>query len=396
MPTNRQNVLTDMDLRNLIKKGGATAKSDGGGLTFTLSAAGAAAWVLRYRSGGRPVELTLGRYPDLTLALARRLASEKRVEIQQGRDPALEKRQAKAREDWTVRKLVSDYRQKKLSALAASTQRSYGRNLKRIDSSVGSMMVSAVSASDVVALIEKSKLGWVEANTLLIVLKEIFRLAAGRKLINVNPVLGVELAAIIGPRPPKKQRLMLSEKELREVMHAKVSRENLLSMRILLATGVRASELFQALRSNVFLDDARWHIPGSKTGVGMDIPLPPAVVDWFRELGQLNQHSAFVLPARTASRAERNGGDEHLGKDTIREAIDYWLDATKPSVRRFTPHDLRSTMKSHMRALGISHDISEMCLNHKLPGVVGIYDQYNYYAERRDAYGRWVEFLLNL
>jgi len=53
-------------------------------------------------------------------------------------------------------------------------------------------------------------------------------------------------------------------------------------------------------------------------------------------------------------------------------------------------------MKSHMRALGIGHDISEMCLNHKLPGVVGIYDQYNYYAERRDAYGRWVDFLLTL
>ena len=184
MPINRQNVLTDMDLRNLIKKGAATAKSDGGGLTFTLSAAGAAAWVLRYRSGGRPVELTLGRYPDITLALARRLASEKRVELQQGRDPALEKRKAKSREDWTVRKLVADYRLKKLSTLATSTQCSYGRNLKRVDASIGSMMVSEVSASDVVALIEKAMLGWVEANTLLIVLKEIFRLAAGRKLIN--------------------------------------------------------------------------------------------------------------------------------------------------------------------------------------------------------------------
>ena len=160
------------------------------------------------------MELTLGRYPDITLSLARRLASEKRVEIQQGRDPALEKRKAKVREDWTVRKLVADYRLKKLSTLASSTQRSYGRNLKRIDSNIGSMMVSDVSASDIFCLIEKAKLGWVESNTLLIVLKEIFRLAAGRKLINANPVLGVELAAIIGPRPAKRQCLMLSENEL--------------------------------------------------------------------------------------------------------------------------------------------------------------------------------------
>lgn len=396
MPRNQQNVLKDMDLRNFIKKGVAISKSDGGGLTFTLSAAGTAAWVLRYRSMGRPVELTLGRYPDITLALARKLAAEKRVELQQGRDPALEKRKAKSREDWTVRKLVADYRLKKLSTLASSTQRSYGRNLKRVEASIGSMMVSDVSAADVVTLIEKSRLGWVEANTLLIVSKEIFRFAAGRKLINTNPVLGIELAAIIGPRPPKKQRLMLSHAELREVMNAAVSRENLLALRILLATGVRASELFQARRSNLFLEEARWHIPSSKTDVGMDIPLPPAVVSWFQELGQLNQHSAFVLPARAASRVDRNGGDAHLGKDTIRESIDYWLDATKCSVRRFTPHDFRSTMKSHMRALNVSNEVSEMCLNHKLPGVVGIYDQYNYYEERREAYERWVDFLLSL
>ena len=96
---------------------------------------------------------------------------------------------------------------------------------------------------------------------------------------------------------------------------------------------------------------------------------------------------------RANSRAERNGGDTHIGKDSIRESIDYWLKYYDPPIRRFTPHDLRSTMKSHMRALGVSRDISEMCLNHKLPGVEGIYDQYGYYEERRNAYNLWVSFL---
>ena len=52
-----------------------------------------------------------------------------------------------------------------------------------------------------------------------------------------------------------------------------------------------------------------------------------------------------VLPAHSRGRAARQGGDTHVSKDTIREAIGYWLDAEKPAVRRFTPHDLRSTMK---------------------------------------------------
>jgi len=51
-------------------------------------------------------------------------------------------------------------------------------------------------------------------------------------------------------------------------------------------------------------------------------------------------------------------------------------------------------MKSHMRKLGISRDISEMCLNHKLPGVEGIYDQHSYYDERRVALEKWAGFLV--
>jgi integrase len=362
-------------------------------LTFTLSATGIASWVLRFRIGGKPEELTLGRYPDLTLSAARKLAAEKRVEVQKGNNPATEKRKDKSRKNWTVRQLVTDYREKVLVILAASTQRSYGRNLKRLENVLGAMQVREVEAADIVGLIERADLGWVEANTLLIVAKAIFRHAAGKKAINANPALGVELVSVIGPRPAIRQRLMLTVNEVHVLLNADMNRENLLSVCILLATGVRSEELYKGLRINVFLDEARWHIPGSKTGAAMDIPLATVVVEWFRELLSLNTRSRYVLPTRAASRAARHGGDAHLSKDAIREAIDYWIDNHKPSIRRFTPHDLRSTMKSHMRKLKISRDVSEMCLNHKLPGVEGIYDQYTYYDERRHALERWATFI---
>ena len=35
-------------------------KSDGDGLTFTLSKSGTASWVLRYRFGGKQREVTIG------------------------------------------------------------------------------------------------------------------------------------------------------------------------------------------------------------------------------------------------------------------------------------------------------------------------------------------------
>ncbi len=89
--------LSDVQLKAWVRDGARIAgKSDGDGLTFTLSAQGTATWTLRYRIAGRARELTLGRYPDLSLGEARKLAAAKRVEVQQVIDVAAIKQQKKA------------------------------------------------------------------------------------------------------------------------------------------------------------------------------------------------------------------------------------------------------------------------------------------------------------
>ena len=389
------NLLSDVQLRKWVRAGVPLAKSDGGGLTFTLSAAGAATWVLRFRHGGRRQEVTLGRYPDMSLAAARLKASKNRLALLDGENPADEVRKTKAHRDWTVRELIRDYRKLVLTSLAESTQSSYGRNLKRIENGMGAMSVQSVGPADVVAQIERVKTGWVELFTLWCALRAIFKHATGKKIIFASPCAGIQLEAIIGKRPAIRKRLMLTVDELSVLMNAKMKRDNLLAVRVLLATGVRVSELFTAQKMNVSLKEARWHVAQSKTGSAMDIPLAPCVVDWFSELFELSGNSVYVLPARRHSRLERADGDTHVSKDAIREAIDYWIDNHTPDIRRFTPHDFRSTMKSHMRRLGVSSDISEMCLNHKLAGVEGIYDQHSYYEERRAALETWSQFLVD-
>jgi hypothetical protein len=195
--------LTDLQLRHWIKAGQPLAKADGDGLTFTLSAAGVAGWILRYRHGGRRRELTIGRYPDIGLAEARGIATRKRVEVQQGRNPAAEKQKAKATaaRDWTVRDLAKDYRAKKLVSLAHSTQVSYGRHLKRVEKKLGALTVREIEASDVVALIEGAGLTWGESNMLLITTKRLFAHACGKRLINAKHCHGILLSALLGERP---------------------------------------------------------------------------------------------------------------------------------------------------------------------------------------------------
>lgn len=388
-------LLSDLQLKQWIKAAVPLTASDGDGLMFSLSSAGNAKWILRYRHGNQRPEMTLGPYPAIGLSEARSMALVKRAEIAQGKNPLAERRKAKAAvvKDWTVRQLAKDYREKILVNLARSTRVCYSRHLKRIENRLGTLGVREIEASDIVALIVDSKLTWGESSLLHITAKCLFTHGCGKRLINVNPCSGIMITALLGPRPPVRKRLMLTRAELQLLLNAPMKRANALAIRALLATGVRGEELFTAEWKNVHLDEARWHIPASKTGPAMDVPMAPIIVGWFKELRGLAGDSRYVLPARRRSRALRHGGDAHVSKDTVREAIDFWIAQYGPKVRRFTPHDLRSTMKSHMRALGVPRDISEMCLNHKLTGVEGIYDQHTYYPERRQALSTWAAFL---
>lgn len=88
--------LTEADLKTWLRDGVPLAgRSDGNGLTFTLSAKQVTAWVLRYRHHGKQRELTLGRYPSISLEQARDLAAEARSMIALGLDVAAVKQNEK-------------------------------------------------------------------------------------------------------------------------------------------------------------------------------------------------------------------------------------------------------------------------------------------------------------
>jgi integrase len=65
-------------------------------------------------------------------------------------------------------------------------------------------------------------------------------------------------------------------------------------------------------------------------------------------------------------------------------------------IEPFSIHDLRRTMRTQMAALGIDPIIAERCLNHKIPGVEGIYNRHEYFEERKVALARWADLLLDV
>jgi integrase len=398
----RANLLDDFQIRRWIAKGIPLARSDGDGLTFTLSSTGTATWVLRYRLGAnRRKELTIGNYPDVSLATARKVARERRVEIDQGKDPAAQKRAEKMRNAtaWTVRELVADYKQKKLTTALLAEGTIYSRRWdldKVILPKLAPMQVRAVTPADVVHMIESANRPWSVSKRVLTSARLLFAHATGKRIIDVNPCVGIDLVALKGARPSIRKRIMLNEDELRTLLTEinGIGIENGLAFRILLATCVRTVELVKARWEHIDFVRDTWWVPDDsvKTRKGFLVPITPTVEKWFQGLRDLAGNSPWVLPARDERRRQRLG-DTHVCKITLWAAIERAFRRGDISIRRFTPHDTRSTAKGHMRNMGISREISEIALNHTLRGMEGIYDVREEIPERRLALEKWAAFL---
>lgn len=391
------NQLDDLQIRRWVADGKPIAKTDGGGLTFTLSKAGTATWVLRYMRDAKAKELTIGNYPDITLAAARKLASKRRVEIDSGLDPAAMKRteRLKSRAAWLVGALIDDYSTKNLTPDQYAEDTIYYREWdfkKIIRPKLGPMEVRAVAPADIVYMLETSRRSWAIQKRILTSVSKLFDHAVGKQIIPVNPCAGIKLTAMLGPKPPVKKRIMLSERDLRTLLSGidDIGAENALAFRVMLATCVRTVELVKARWEHVDFVAGTWFVPDDsvKTRQGFLVPVTPTVAAWFRRLQELSDGSEWVLPARSARRAGKC-----VGRTTLWAALTRAFERGDIDVQRFTPHDTRSTAKSHMRNLGVSREISEIALNHALKGMEGIYDVRDEIPERRAALELWAAFI---
>lgn len=294
----------------------------------------------------------------------------------------------------TVNKLCDDFEGKRYPDLSTATVDLYKWLLSTLlKPALGSLDVQVVRASDVVYMVENCGRPWSTCNQLLGIARVLFAHAVGKRLIDANPAVGIDLKAVKGKRPAKRARVMLMKHELSDVLAGlddKIGRRDALMFRILLATCERQSELVRAKKAAVNLARGSWYVPAEtvKTRDAFLVPLAPLVVEWTRELIGMAGDSEWLCPARSS--LSKTG---HVGRSVLQISIRMAFARSDFDVRRFTPHDTRSTAKGHLRNLGFSREISEIALNHKLPGIEGIYDVREEIPERRAAMEAWARFI---
>jgi len=392
--------LSDIQLRAWVREGNVVAgKSDGGGLTFTLSANGTASWIFRYRIAGRPKELTIGRYPDISLMEARRIAAAKRVDVQQLVDVAAlkQKRKLEVKSVATVEQLSElwlDHAIRSHHQNPQVTERVFRRD---IIPSIGKLDTKTLTTPDLVRLLAKIKASGrpTIANDALRYLKAMFSYGEALGMLDRNPAEKIKTQHAGGYEKARTRVLSANEltqlfKKIAEVRD-KFGKANELGIKLLLAFGCRKMELFAATWDEFDFDKKIWRIPASrvKTNESRELALAPLVIEWLESLKGLACGSEYVFPARRISKQHRR---PHVSADTTWSALRTLNHGLEP----FTIHDLRRTSRSLMADLGVPFDVAEKILGHKLPGVASIYDRGGAREQQRVGLEKLADFINQL
>jgi len=378
---------TDKQLKSLLKRGEVLRHAVGNGLYFRVSSSKKGSWVVRYNSFNKRREITLGSYPEITLSDAVAEAARLKEDVKQQLDPLVERKRVDIDSFNTVDDLARDWLDdcSKRLKFPDIPKRIYRKDIKP---SLGPIPLTQVTPLDVRECINKivnSNRPSI-ANDALMYCKQMFRHGLKLNLLHSNPADAFTLSDAGGIEKSRSRCLSLEEIDLLfdcfDTYSEQFSRENTLAAALLITLGVRKGELIAAEWDEFKFEEKLWDIPvtRSKTGTAICIPLPHITLEWFRELHVRANGSKFVFPKRRSSK--RYG---HMSPDTLNVAIMKLCREKKLTIPHFTVHDFRRTCRSLMARQGVAGHVAERCLNHKLKGVEGIYDRYDYLDERRDA-----------
>lgn len=311
------------------------------GFVLECRSTGGKTYYLRYDRDGRQCQHKIGRYGDITFAVARKAAERLRSQVVTGTDPAAVK---------AVAKSVPTYAE--LAAKHLAHVQGYQRSLNTTEMYIrrhilprwGKLRVNAINKHDVAQ--------WLAAKTaegLALATVEKIRVIFGRSFslalewgtpgVTTNPTQGIK-------RPPinNKRERFLSPAEAQRLQQAVAASRNPMLKYIvglLLLTGARKSELLNAEWRHIDVERQSWLIPTSKTGKPRHVPLSQAAIDIIGQLPRF-EGCTYLLPNPET-------------KKPYTDIKHSWMTAVKKANLSGTRlHDCRHTFASSCMASNVS------------------------------------------
>ena len=381
------------------------------GFGVTIAPSGAKSFFLAFTSpeDGKRKQVSLGRYPSVKLADARRLALEYRGRIDNGVDLAREKQQAIAHNieqrslgtlgdllDLYIADLVEDGKR-----TAKEVKRIKGKDIPSYLLLRPAHLVSRDDILDVLAAIAQRG-AKVHSDNVRAYLRAAFELGihaqsmtrwrgkAPRFNIEHNPVASIKRTLA---RKPKGQRA-LSEAEVQELWNTDLLTPQMhLALKFILASGQRVEEVLHATWDEFDFEKRLWTIPGGrrktrgKTTEPHLVPLTDLHVQLLEEIRATTHDPRFLFPARGT------GGPRRY--DSLTKPVSVFV--KQSGMPSFSARDLRRTFKTLAGSMGISLEMRNRLQGHALVDVGSVYyDRFDYLDQKRDAMAHWANGLTKI
>ncbi len=364
---------------------------EGQGFGIKVSPKGTKAWIYRYKINDKTEKISLGHYPNMSLADAKRKFLELKQLKLTGMNPKQFLEINKEDEKTTITTLITHW----YSNYIVKHRKQPLQIRQIIDADIlpllGQRNIEELEAKDITKALDKivSRGSSAHANKVLSTIKQVLNYAVSRGELKANPAALIRARDIGGIEKPRERFLTIDE--IKQLWHFidegkhNTSLQIKNAIKILLLTGVRTGELRLAKWKEFDFENSLWTIPASNTknGISMRIHLSELVKLLFKELFNCSM-SEYVI----------SGSDGlNLISDRALPTAIHRLQK-RIGILKWTAHDLRRTFATQLgEALNIDPVVIEKCLGHKMPKIMATYNKNEMLLQRKEALNKWSEFV---
>jgi integrase len=385
--------LTDTKVRTTKPADKPQKLFDGGGLFLLVTPSGGKLWRLKYRFGGTEKSLSLGRYPETSLAEARQKRDQASALLAKGVDPGDTKKAQKAtgmQETETFEIIAREWHAKFSRSWASSHAKTTIRRLELfIFPWLGNRPIKTITAPELLAALRRieAKGALETAHRVKQVCGQVFRYAIATGRAERDP--SGDLRGAIPPASGKHMATITDPKEIAGLLRSIDSYRGSIVTRCALQLAplvfVRPGELRQAEWSEFNLEMAEWRIPAEKMKAGAVhiVPLSRQALDILREIQPLTGHAMYVFPSpRTDSRP--------MSSNAILSALRRMGYAKE----EMSGHGFRSMASTLLNEQGWNRDAIERQLAHaERNSVRAAYNHAEFLPERKKMMQAWADYL---
>jgi integrase len=378
--------LTETTIARLTGKIGKTPDAivfddDLPGFGLRIREGGSRTWVYQYKIGPQHRRVTLGKYPALLPAQARKTAAKLHAEVRLGNDPAAIKAEKQAKAAETFGAILKTYLARRRGQIRDSSLGEIERHLERNLAPLHGVPLDKLDRRTIAAQLARltDEAGPIQANRTRASLSKFLNWCLAEGLTETNATVGTNKNA------EKSRDRVLSDQEIKKIWNALPDGDYGDIVRLLILTAQRAGEIAGLRWSEINLDRNIIVLPSNRTKNSRShvVPITPMV--------------RAVLEARP----RRDGRDLVFGIGE--RGFSGWskskarLDAAV-KIAPFVIHDIRRSVATGMSEAGIPPFHVEAVLNHVSGSstVAKIYNKNTFESEKAAALTRWDQHVADL